>query len=147
LPVAGILALTVFACPPASEPVYAGKRITEWLDGGYEPAALALQEVGTPGLPWLFQKLRREHSRCDYWPLYCKLHRRLPAPVVNLLPRPRLIGFDEVRAANLLMGMGPPAFPAVRAGLEDGNPAVRAACKLAFDATAPRRAIARRPPL
>jgi len=132
--------LLVFARPQAREPVYAGRPITEWLEGGYEPAALALEEVGPPALPWVFRKLRHEHPRWDYWKPYLKLRSVVPRPLHHLLPSPRLTGFDQERAANLLIGMGPAALPAMRAGLQDRNPTVRATCQLALAAVQPKTA-------
>jgi HEAT repeat protein len=122
------------------EPVYAGKRITEWLDGGYEPAAMALQEIGLPAVPWVFQTLRRDHPRWDYEGAYAKVRQSFPAPFVDMLPLPKTTGFDELRAANLLIGIGPPVLPALRAGLKDSNPAVRTACLMALGTLEPKRA-------
>jgi len=143
---AGLLSFSILVWPRAREPVYGGKPITEWLEGGYEPAAMALEEVGPSALPWVFRKLRHEHPRWDYWKPYVKLRQAVPRPFTHLLPSPRLTGFDEERAANLLIGMGPSALPALRQGLQDGNPTVRAACQMALAAVQPKTASVTQPP-
>jgi hypothetical protein len=130
--VVGAFSIIFFARPKAPEPIYAGKPVTQWLEDGYEPAAMALEEIGPTALPWVFRKLRHEHPRWDYWTPYLKLRQAISRPFNHLLPSPRLTGFDEERAANLLIGMGPPVLPALRAGLDDSNPTVRAACRLAL---------------
>jgi hypothetical protein len=133
----------LFGSPPARQPVYAGKTITEWLDGGYEPAAMALEELGPSAVPWVFRALRRDHPSIDYQAAYAKICRCAPARIVPVFPRPRATGFDELRAANLLIGMGPPVLPALRAGRRDGNAAVRAACNMALSTLEPKGAAAR----
>lgn len=135
---AGALAVALFAWPHPREPVYAGRPITAWLEGGYEPAAMALEEIGPAALPWIFRELRHEHPRWNYWKPYRRIRQAMPRPLGNILPSARLTGFDEERAANLLIGMGPPALPALRAGLHDSNPTVRAACLLALKGLKPK---------
>ena len=135
------LVLVFLAWPRSREPVYAGRPITAWLDGGYEPAAMALEEIGPAAVPWLFQKLRRDNPRWDYSRAYRHLRERVPGPLRNVLPQPRVSGFDAERAANLLVGLGPPVLPALKAGLKDKNPAVRTACASALKAVSSTTAI------
>jgi hypothetical protein len=137
-----VAAFVMFRSSPAREPVYAGKTITEWLDGGYEPAAMVLEELGPSAVPWVFRALRHEHPSFDWLDAYAKIQRYAPTLLVSALPHPRATGFDELRAANLLIGMGPPVLPVLRAGLQDGNPAVRTACTMALTTLEPKRAAA-----
>src|SRR5262249_32600386 len=103
-----------------------------------EPAAMALQELGPPAIPWVFRNLRREHPTWSRSPVYVELRRHIPALFIRIFPAPKATGFDEWRAANLLMGMGPPAIPELKAGLKDRNAAVRAACGMAMNNLAPK---------
>jgi len=139
--------LATFCNSSPREPGYAGKTISEWLDGGYEPAAMALQEVGPPAIPWVFRNLRREHAVWSKKGAYLKLQCHVPARFWRMFPTPKRTGFDELRAANLLIGLGPSAVPALRAGLKDSNPAVRTACAMALSNLAPKPAGEPRPAL
>ena len=138
-----IILLAMYRSPSAREPVYAGKTITQWLDDGYEPAAMALEEFGPSAVPWIFRTLRHDHPSFDYVAAFTTLRLHVPALLVSMLPRQLHTGFDELRAANLLIGMGPPVMPALRTGLRDSNPAVRTACQMALSALQPKRAAAR----
>jgi hypothetical protein len=138
----GIILLVIYRSPSAPEPVYAGKTITQWLDDGYEPAAMALEELGPSAVPWVFRTLRRDHPSFNYVAGYRALRRYAPAPLVAMLPRQKSTGLDELRAANLLIGMGPPVRPVLTAGLRDSNPAVRKACFMALSTLEPKRAAA-----
>jgi hypothetical protein len=133
-------AMTLGVSSPSPEPVYAGKTITEWLNGGYEPAALALQEIGPSSVPWIFRALRNDRPTINYGAGYAKIRQHLPSCLVRMFPYPRTSKFDELRAANLLIGMGPPVRPALRAGLADSNPAVRSACWMALNGFEPKKA-------
>jgi hypothetical protein len=134
-----IILLVMYRSPPAPEPVYAGKTVTQWLDGGYEPAAMALEELGPSAVPWVFKTLRRDQPSFDYVAAFTTIRRYAPTLLVSMLPRQRPTGFDELRAANLLIGMGPPVLPALTAGLQDSNAAVRTACQMALRALGPKR--------
>ena len=142
-----LVVLAIFRSPPRREPVYAGRTITAWLDGGYEPAAMALQDVGPSAIPWVFQNLRREHPTWSGRPAYLELRRHVPALFIRIFPVPKATGFDALRAANLLIGMGPPVIPALKDGLKDRNPAVRAACGMALNNLAPKTAVGPQQPL
>lgn len=139
---ATVTLLTLFKSRSTLEPVYAGRSVTEWLDGGYEPAAMALQELGPSAVPWIFKNLRREHPGWAGCKAYVELHQHTPALLLTFFPVPKATGFDELRAANLLIGMGPPVVPALKAGLKDRNPAVKSACKLALANLSPKTAVA-----
>ena len=115
-----------------TEAGYAGKSINQWLDGGYEDAAVALREVGPDAVPSIFAKLRREHPRWGRRESYRKLWQKSPGFVQRYLPQPKAAAFDEYRACNALVDVGPQAIPALTSGLADGNPAVKIACAWAL---------------
>jgi len=114
------------------EPAYAGKSINQWLDGGYEDAAVALREVGPDAVPCILGKLRREHPVWGRRQTYRKLWQKVPGFVQRYLPQPKAAAFDEYRACNALADLGPQGIPALISGLEDGNPAVKLACAWAL---------------
>ena len=116
------------------EPVYAGKRLTDWLDSGAEPATMAVHEIGPAATPWILKKLRREHPRWGWWQAYQERWNRAPSLIRKALPKPRVAGYDEFKAAMLLVETGPQAVPQLRLWLEERNPAVRMACALALGA-------------
>ena len=47
--IAGLI-IASFGFSRSNQPVYAGKPLSDWLDAGYEPATMALQEIG-PQVP------------------------------------------------------------------------------------------------
>jgi HEAT repeat protein len=109
------------------QPVYAGRPVREWLDCGYEQAALALEETGPIAAPVIFSKLRREHPeyglRAKYQRIWCKA----PRIIRSWLPTPKAASFDEARACSALLEIGPAVTPVLTSGLRDTNPAVRIA--------------------
>ena len=113
------------ATPRMNEPVYAGKTLDQWLEGGYEQASMALQEIGPPAAPYVLAKLRCEDPRCGSLQKYRDLWRRLPPTLRKIFPRPKAANFDELHACSALLELGPRAVPFLSAGLKDYNPVVR----------------------
>jgi hypothetical protein len=122
--VLGTLALG-FAGLRKSPPVYAGKTVNEWLNAGYEDAALAVQHIGPPAIPYIFRKLSREDPQFGSEHKYGELWKKCPIYFRALLPRPTATNFDEWRACSALLEIGPAAIPLVSAGLQNGNPGIR----------------------
>ena len=114
------------------EPVYAGKRLTQWLDAGAEPAGMAVHEIGPAATPWILKKLRWEHPRWGRWQTYEGYWRRVPAVARRALPKPRVAAYDEYRAATVLLEVGPQVVPQLTAALKENNPAVRITCAPSF---------------
>jgi len=115
------------------EPVYAGKRLNEWLDAGAEPAAMAVHEIGPAATPWILNKLRREHPRWGRWQTYQDYWRRAPGFVSDALPMPRIAAYDEYRASMALLEVGPQVVPQLTAAIKEKNPAVRIACVMTLE--------------
>jgi hypothetical protein len=120
------------------EPVYAGRRLTEWLDSGAEPAAMAVHEIGPAATPWILRKVRREHPRWGWWQAYQESWIRTPFLIRKALPKPRVAGYDEFKAAMVLVETGPRSIPQLRHGLREKNPGVKMACALALGAWSER---------
>ncbi len=131
-------ALLAVALSPSPEPIYGGKTISQWLDGGYEQASLALQEVGPAAVPSIFRKLRAEHPVYGYWSKYDHWFRKVPMKLRGILPKPPSSNFDDFRACHALLELGPAAVPALTTGLRDHNPAVQLASAWALGALAER---------
>ena len=110
-----------------AEPVYAGRPVGEWLDCGYEQAAMALHETGPSAAPVIFSKLRREHPQYGLRAQYRKLWCKAPRAIRPALPAPKVASFDDARACSELLEIGPLVIPALAAGLKDVNPGVRLA--------------------
>src|SRR5208337_4666292 len=79
--------------PP--EPLYEGRPLSAWMDGGSEPAALALHHLGREAIPFLLAKVRWEHPRWGYRRRYDVLWQRVPASLQGIVPRPKAAAFDE----------------------------------------------------
>lgn len=109
------------------EPVYAGRPLGQWLDCGYEPAALALAETGPSAAPVIFAKLRHEHPEYGWWSKYQRIWCKAPEIIRCRLPTPKPASFDEARACSELLEIGANVIPALAKGLRDSNPAVRIA--------------------
>lgn len=107
------------------EPVYAGKTVSQWLDAGYEDAAMALQQIGPPAVPFVMAKLAREDPRYGSLRKYRALRAKIPLPLKTCFPKPRAGNFDELRACSALMEIGPPIVPMLTGFLKDKNPIVR----------------------
>jgi len=114
----------VAGAPP--EPVYGGRPVGDWLDCGYEQAAMALHETGPSAAIVVFSKLRREHPEHGLWAKYRKLWCHTPRLIRHILPAPRIASFDDERACSALLEIGPSVIPNLVTGLKDANPAVRA---------------------
>ena len=113
----GLVACVVWvAWPEEREPEYQGKKLSEWLllhtiykatnAGSTEPAATAVREIGTNGLPWLLRAISFEPGK---W-----------RQVVAKLPQPfRRVAFfrdgilHRVEALHGFHILGPAATPAI----------------------------------
>ncbi len=127
LSLVGIILGVRLVTPQTNEPVYGGKTVGQWLDGGYEQASLALQEIGPSAAPYVLAKLRREDPRRGSLRRYHDLWDKIPSALHGLFPKPRAANFDELRACSALLELGPQVIPRLSAGLKDHNPAVREA--------------------
>jgi hypothetical protein len=108
------------------EPVYAGKTISEWLNAGHEDSCQAIHEIGPPALPYILDKLAREDPQFGSNSRYFKVWRGLPSPVRRSLPRPGSTNFDQDRACNTLLELGPAIIGGLTKALGSPNRAVRA---------------------
>jgi hypothetical protein len=120
------------ARPSAREPVYAGRPVSEWLDGGYEQISMAMHETGPSAAPVIFSKLRRDHPVYGSRAKYRRLWSRAPEGLQRFLPRPKAGSFDELTACNALLDIGPAVIPYLATGLEDPNEGVRLVSALAL---------------
>jgi hypothetical protein len=111
----------------AKEPVFEGRPLSQWLDDGFEPSSVALRELGSKAVPYLFARLRREDPVYGSWQTYHDFHAKLPRILQQILPKPKSGNFDEVKTYNALFAIGPAALPSLAGGLRDHNPAVRIA--------------------
>lgn len=117
-----------FVASSAREPSYGGKSISQWLDGGYEDAAMALQQIGPAAGPYVLAKLAREDGRYGTSVAYGRFWTKLPMRLRGIFPKARTGNFSDLRATSALLELGPPIKPLLRSHLADGNPAVRIAC-------------------
>src|SRR5437879_5863062 len=83
-----------FVATQAVEPVYGGKPVSQWLEGGYEQASLALQEIGPPAARYVLAKLSHEDPRYGSARKYQHLWRKTPLAFRNILPKPSTGNFD-----------------------------------------------------
>ena len=116
-----------------SGPVYAGKNVGQWLDAGYEDAALALQEIGPPAIPYIFAKLSREDPQFGSARFYREIWTKCPTFARASLPKPKATNFDGWRACSALLEIGPTGIPSVAVGLQSKNPGVRKASAHALE--------------
>ena len=130
--VLGTLAFCIVS-KSGSRPVYAGKNVGQWLDAGYEDAALALQEIGPPAVPYIFAKLSREDPQFGSARFYREIWTKCPAFARASLPKPKATNFDAWRACSALLEIGPTAIPSVAVGLQSRNPGVRKASAHALE--------------
>jgi hypothetical protein len=124
----GIISGLRLLTPQTGEPVYAGKTVNQWLDGGYEPASMALHEIGPSAAPYILAKLGREDPQQGSLRRYHDLWAKTPPAVRKLLPKPKITNFDELRACSALLELGPRVVPLLCTRLKDRNPVVREVC-------------------
>jgi len=120
-----LVGLFLLAGRSSREPIYEGKPLSQWLDGGYEDASRALYDVGPAAADSIFAKLKREHPKFGYWGRYRAAWEKVPAFARGLLPRPKTSGFDEWRACNALLAIGPSVIPRLATALKDSSFLVR----------------------
>ena len=113
------------AIAPRTEPMHAGKTVSQWLNAGYEDAAHAMHEIGPSALPHIMAKLAREDPQFGSSNRYRRLRARLSPPLRGMLPKPAPANFDETRACGLLLELGPTTIPKLAAELQNRNEAVR----------------------
>jgi len=123
--VASAVIAGLMARSPTRQLSFDGKPLDQWLDAGYEDASRVLYEMGPEAAECIFTKLKREHPQYGRWGRYRSVWNRMPAFVRELLPRPRESSFDEWRAAQALLAIGPPAVPVLCRSLKDGHFLVR----------------------
>ncbi len=141
-----LLAGTALVCgwrSASPDPVYEGRPLSQWLDGGYEQASMALHELGPAAVPCVFEKLRREHPAWGSRVYYRRAWEYTPPVLRRWLPGPRSAAFDEWRACQALVDIGPRAIPLLLPAARDRHRAVRAAAAAALrvfqDRGLPRR--------
>jgi hypothetical protein len=136
----GMLALLLFVVASGlavtisrrTEPVYAGKTASQWLEEGHEDASLAMHEIGPPAMPYIIAKLAQEDPQYGSSLKYRRLWVRLPIFIREVLPKPQTANFDETRACSALLELGPGIVPDLTRELQNKNPAVRAVSALAL---------------
>jgi HEAT repeat protein len=124
----GTLGVSGLALRSVREPVYAGKKISQWLEAGYEDAAAALQTIGPAAGPYILTRLASEDSRYGTARMYRCLWTELPTALRSIVPKPKTGNFDELRASSMLLELGPSITPLLSSRLTDHNAAVRIAC-------------------
>ncbi len=110
---------------PAPELSYEGKPLDRWLEAGYEDASRVLYEVGPRAIPGVFGKLKREHPRYGWQARYRALWERTPVCCRRIMPRAAVTGFDEWRACQCLLAIGPQAIPTLCVSLQNRHFLVR----------------------
>ncbi len=121
---AGVATVLLGRARPA-EPIYEGKPIGQWLDAGFEDASRVLYDAGPPAAQSIFEKLKREHPKFGRWGRYRSVWEKVPTFCRKFLPRPRSSGFDEWRASQLLLAIGPQVIPSLKESLADRHFLVR----------------------
>lgn len=108
-------AILVLAGPKRSTPAlsFEGKTVSQWLDNGFEDASRAIYELGPASAPCIFEKLKTEQPKYSTRARYASVFVKLPRICRNFLPNPKRAGFDEQRAAEALLAIGPAVVPAL----------------------------------
>jgi HEAT repeat protein len=133
----GLGAAIFFLCQPA-EPVYNGKKLTEWQDqwaaGSHDGSTAsaerlgsyreALQAIGTNSIPYGVRNLALNDSRCRTD--YARLQTKLPRLLQKLFPKPKPL-LQEADGANMFLYIGSNSLPCAIALLNDPSPTVRRA--------------------
>jgi hypothetical protein len=121
----GVALGSALRIPLRCEPVYAGKTVDQWLEAGYEDAAMALQQIGPDAAPYILAKVSREDPQHGSLRVYRDVWRKMPSALRKVIPRPGTCNFDEGRACSFLMELGPGIIPLLSTGMRHENPAVR----------------------
>ena len=90
---------------------FEGKPLTQWLDNGFEDASRALYEIGPASASCIFEKLKTEHPEYSTRARYAAVFQRCPPVCRKFLPNPKRAGFDEHRASEALLAIGPAVVP------------------------------------
>ena len=140
LGILGLLALVgwLLLFPRPSSVSFEGRSVDQWLNGGFVDASRALYELGPEAVPDIFKKLLREHPRYGYWQRYRSVWQKVPAPCRHALPRPKTVSFDEWRACNALVVIGPRTIPRLTIGLKHRRALVRSTSAQALSVLAQR---------
>ena len=141
--VPGLLGMCVLAgwlwfLPRPNSVLFEGRSVDEWLNGGFVDASRALYELGPEAVPDIFKKLLWEHPRYGYWQRYRSVWQKFPAPCRHALPRPKTVSFDEWRACNALVVIGPRTIPRLALGLKHRRALVRSTSAQALSVLAQR---------
>lgn len=111
---------------PKPELMFEGKPLSQWLDNGFEDASRALYDLGTDCVPCIFEKLKQEHPQYSPRARFQAAWQRLPHACRRFFPRPKPTGFDQQRACEALLAIGPAVVPMLSDALvQDGNFLVR----------------------
>ncbi len=124
LGLAGALTCKISSSKAEPDPVFEGKSVSQWLDAGFEDSSRALHELGPAAIDAIFVKLNAEHPRYGRQARYGQLWAKLPW-LHRRLPRPKVCAFDEWRACNALVAIGPRAIPRLTKALSDQSFLVR----------------------
>src|ERR1051326_4571180 len=131
-----LIAVAAFIALQPREPVYQGKRLSEWLndyqdaaqqDGGVNTTMKAVRAMGTNAVPFLRRALHRRDNGLDRG--YRRLWPKLPAWLRDHIFKPRTEA-ERIRrwAPTFLRALGPaaqPAIPDLVNALEDESWSVR----------------------
>jgi hypothetical protein len=131
---AGVVAVAVAALllwPGEREPVYQGKKLSEWLLLGRRPgipnpspeSIEAIQHIGTNALPFLVQWLQYRPAWRDQ--IAEELYRRRLPYVANLFAKPALRADLSAWAFSVLGPRASGALPQLAPLLTNANPAIR----------------------
>jgi len=110
------------ASSPEREPVHAGKKVTQWLDAGYEDCANALQEIGPPALPFILTHFGGSEPWSGRLP---SAWRSATLRRWNFFRKTPACNLDEDRVCSLTLELGPGTIPILARELENRRANVR----------------------
>jgi hypothetical protein len=126
--VAAIAPALVFCWMRFTEPVYQGKRISEWLDNwaanNQNSAVSAISAIGTNALPYVIRNVARNDSKFER--KYRELQAKMPATLQKVFPRPKPL-LKPINGSNALICVGSDAIPIAIGLLKHSSPSVREA--------------------
>ena len=117
--------LVLLVRSPASDCGFEGKPLDQWLEAGYEDMARVLYEVGPSAAESIFTKVKWEHPQYGRWARYRSLWNQLPVLFRKVAPQPRSCSFDEWRASQALLAIGPQVIPSLAGSLGNHHFLVR----------------------
>ncbi|HEX5219439.1 MAG TPA: HEAT repeat domain-containing protein [Verrucomicrobiae bacterium] len=121
-----IVLVTVSFSSPVPDPLYEGKKLSEWMDAlaAQKPSRFdeAVRALGTNALPCVVRNLAWNDSRLRQ--KYGDLRAKLPQTIQNLLPKPKPL-LQRVHGANTFHYIGTNSLPAAIALLRHPSSTVR----------------------